>query len=211
MGLIYKIINNKNQKIYIGKTSISLQVRWKQHIYNSFNHKKPKDEYDYALHRAIRKYGEDNFKIELVEICEDEILNEREKYWISFFDSYNNGYNETLGGDGNCRYDYDEIVDFYLKNNNSLSKTVEHFHIYDQIVYSALRSKNINYKELKKDSFNKRKYNKKIKCVEENIVFDKITDIDVWLNKKSAHGNVRRCLNGTTEKAYGYHWEEIDE
>jgi len=51
-----------------------------------------------VIKRAIHKYGKENFIIEEIEKCNQELLNEREKYWISFYNSYENGYNSTLGG-----------------------------------------------------------------------------------------------------------------
>jgi len=78
------------------------------------------------------------------------------------------------------------------------------------VVYTALQNAGIDYKNCKKLN-KKEKYNKPILLVEKNIVFKKITDIDKYLNKSNAHGNIRRCLNGITEKAYGYHWKEIDD
>lgn len=47
----------------------------------------------------MRKYGIDNFKFSVLEECDKEDLNEKEKYWIEKYDSYNNGYNNTCGGD----------------------------------------------------------------------------------------------------------------
>jgi group I intron endonuclease len=51
------------------------------------------------LYAAIRKYGENNFLFEVVENCEDDIVNEREIYWIQHFNSFKDGYNMTSGGD----------------------------------------------------------------------------------------------------------------
>ena len=51
-----------------------------------------------VLYRAMRKHGKDIFHIEQIEECDNEKLNEREKYWISYYDSYKNGYNSTPGG-----------------------------------------------------------------------------------------------------------------
>lgn len=92
---IYKITNKINQKSYIGQ-SIHIEERWKQHIYssNNINH----SSYNDYIHKAIRKYGIDNFTWEILEICPREELNEKEIYWIAFYDSYNNGYNMTPGG-----------------------------------------------------------------------------------------------------------------
>ena len=55
----------------------------------------------------LKKYGIKHFSIEQIEECPDEILSNREIYWIKFYDTYNNGYNATLGGEGCPKYDYE--------------------------------------------------------------------------------------------------------
>jgi hypothetical protein len=47
----------------------------------------------------MRKYGINNFSFEILELCPRIKLNERERYWVKFYDSYYNGYNQTEGGD----------------------------------------------------------------------------------------------------------------
>ena len=207
MGKIYKISNDINDNLYIGQTVYSLQRRFTGHIYASItpHHKDGND----PIHRAIRKYGAEHFQIELIEECPNSKLNERERYWIAQYDSYYHGYNADLGGEGHLKYDYDSIIEYYLSHGNSLTDTCSYFGIYDQVVYTALQSNNIDYKNLKNTN-PKKKYTKPILLVEENLIFKNITDIDYYLNKH-AHGNIRRCLNGMTEKAYGYHWKEIEE
>lgn len=99
--VIYKITNNKNGKIYIGKTIRNIRDRFQRHIQDAMSNR-----LDTHLARAIRKYGSDSFEISLVEKVQDEnILDERERYWIEQFDSFNNGYNETRGGDGGNTYE----------------------------------------------------------------------------------------------------------
>lgn len=208
MGKIYKIINKSNGNIYIGQTRQPIYRRWSDHCYSAetVGHK----DYTCPLHNAIRKYGRDNFIIEEVEDCPNELLNEREIYWIQYYDSYNNGYNAAYGGEGHQKYNYAEIAKYFIEHGNSLVDTCIYFHIYDQVVYTALQNEGIDYKSCERTN-TKRKYNKPILLVEENIVFKKITDIDKYLDKPHAHGNIRRCLNGITEKAYGYHWKEIED
>lgn len=93
-GRIYIIRNKVNKKVYVGQTKVSLRLRFQNHLSAARRGK------DYVIGKAIRKYGEDNFYIELLEECSKEELNNREKYWISFFNSTNNkfGYNISIGG-----------------------------------------------------------------------------------------------------------------
>ena len=208
MAIIYKIENKINHNIYIGQTVQTFSQRWGGHVHAAYT--KSHKDYTCPLHNAIRKYGEDAFEKSIIEICNIEELNEREKYWIQYYDSYNNGYNAALGGDGHQKYDYAAIVKYFEENENSIIKTCKHFHIYDQVVYTALNNMNIDYKNCIKSN-KKEKHNKLILLVEKNLIFKKITDIDKYLNKPTSHGNIRRCLNGITEKAYGYHWKEIED
>lgn len=99
MGFIYKVTNLFNQKVYIGQTSRTVEDRWKEHLYDSNN--PSRDNYCNYFHNAIRKYGASSFIVETIEECENEILNDREIYWIDFYGSQDNyiGYNSTSGGD----------------------------------------------------------------------------------------------------------------
>lgn len=108
-GYIYIIKNTlNNNKVYIGQTSRTILERWGEH-------KRHLNDGMY-IHNAMKKYGIDNFYIEILETIYAESkdllinkLNEKEKYWISLFKSsmYDYGYNLTLGGenvsDKNCK------------------------------------------------------------------------------------------------------------
>ena len=74
---IYKITNLINNKIYIGQ-SVHIERRWKEHCFKSSNSQ---------ISNAIQKYGKDNFKFEIIELCEKEFLDIREQYWISYYNS----------------------------------------------------------------------------------------------------------------------------
>ena len=97
---IYKITNKINNKAYIGQ-SIDIENRWRQHKLCSFI--ETKTEYNSPIHQAIRKYGLENFSFEVLEECEPEQLNEREIYWIDYYQTFpvssGKGYNQTIGGD----------------------------------------------------------------------------------------------------------------
>jgi len=93
-GRIYSITCKVNGKRYIGQTIKNVAERWKNHLQES-NAKEHR-----PLYRAIKKYGQGMF---VVRIIEDDIpinkLSEREVYWIEQFDTYNNGFNLTTGGE----------------------------------------------------------------------------------------------------------------
>lgn len=97
MGYIYKITNNITNKCYIGETKQNnIEVRWNQHkntIKNGIGCP--------ALKYAVKKYGIENFKFEILLICFDE---DRYKYEIEYIKKYNsqvpNGYNILGGGPG---------------------------------------------------------------------------------------------------------------
>jgi group I intron endonuclease len=94
VGIIYKITNLNNQKSYIGQTRYTLDHRWYGHISDA-------KRLDYAFSRAIRKYGPESFTREIIEECDN--LNEREIFWIDYYQTTNSniGYNSTEGGDLN--------------------------------------------------------------------------------------------------------------
>jgi len=92
---IYSITNIINGKIYIGQ-SIEIEKRWRRHK-NELKNNKHDNIY---LQRSVNKYGFDNFQFEIIEECKKELLNEREIYWISNYNSnsFIKGYNSESGG-----------------------------------------------------------------------------------------------------------------
>lgn len=96
---IYKITNLINQKCYIGQ-STHVSQRLQRHKSLAFY--ESGDKYYNHLYCSIRKYGLENFSFEVIEECTKDKLNEREIYWIKFYDATNpeKGYNTSFGGQG---------------------------------------------------------------------------------------------------------------
>lgn len=113
-GFIYKITNKVNGKSYIGQTRYTVEFRWRQH-----QHKKD----NVYFHNAIHKYGVENFLVETLEECDYKDLNSREIFYIAKYNTFKDGYNLTIGGDGNRRLllddKYDEIKSLYLSGFSS--------------------------------------------------------------------------------------------
>lgn len=115
-GIIYKVINNVNGKVYIGQTALNkgFNDRYQckgigaERIYS--RHKNLKDNgFDYNPHllNAFEKYGVENFTtIEVFDIAFSKTeLDIKERMYIQLYDSFKNGYNRCLGGNSNRGYE----------------------------------------------------------------------------------------------------------
>ena len=107
MGYIYKIINDINDKIYIGQTINNINHRLQTHINTALRAPRCK------FHYAIKDIGPEHFTILLIEECQDNLLDDREKYWIKYYNTVENGYNTTLGGSSGFHYDRNIILKYW--------------------------------------------------------------------------------------------------
>lgn len=110
-GYIYKITNDINGKMYIGLCTSTIQERFQRHCQD----RKKDSHKERPLYRAMNKYGTEHFHIEVIEECPMDNLGEREQYWISYYNTYAEGYNATLGGEGKPLYDHQKIYEKLLK------------------------------------------------------------------------------------------------
>lgn len=137
MAYIYQIVNDINQKVYVGKTEFSIEKRFKEHCQDAFkdrNEKRP-------LYSAMRKYGIEHFHIELIE--ETDNPEEREIYWIENKRSFKNGYNATMGGDGKKYIDYNLVISTY-KEVQTIKDTAKILNISADSVSNILHQNNVN-------------------------------------------------------------------
>lgn len=97
MYQVYVVVNKSNGKMYVGFTERELKIRWQKHLV------KANEGSQCTLHKAIRKYGRDNFDIRMIdEYSTREAMLAGEIEYIAYFDTYKSeyGYNDTPGGDG---------------------------------------------------------------------------------------------------------------
>lgn len=112
---IYKIENLINGKVYIGQ-SVDIKERWNEHkLINSRTSKEALKKQKYPLYLAFQKYGLENFSFEILEECSLEELDMKEQFYIKKYNSYidfpnSNGYNLTLGGNGNQKITEEKIL-----------------------------------------------------------------------------------------------------
>ena len=113
---IYKHTNKINGKSYIGQTSQNVKARWS----NGSGYKSCP-----IFYQAILKYGWDNFTHDILEEGLDEsVVDEREIYWISYYDSVRNGYNFSTGGCGNHNFSEEHKKNIQSAVSEKLGKSV---------------------------------------------------------------------------------------
>lgn len=139
MASIYVITNTINNKQYVGKTNFNVEKRFKEHLQDSFKNCSE----NRPLYKAIRKYGKENFSVEVLEECSIEESYEREIFWIKEKNTYLNGYNATIGGDGKTLYDYSQIAEKYMELKN-LQDIAKYFNCSVDTVANACKEQKIS-------------------------------------------------------------------
>ena len=171
------------------------------------NHK----ESNKALYCAMRKYGLENFTFELIEEINDySISGEREKFFIQLYNSYHNGYNETLGGDGASYLNLPEqdICKFYLKPH-TLIETSQYFNHDIETIKQILYKYNIQIvsgQEINKQKFSLpvAKLNKKTGEIIE--IYSSISEAE---RNNNCHTHIKDVCHGKRKSAGGYRWKFI--
>ena len=227
MGYIYKIVNDINEKIYIGQTTRTIQERWKEHIKESLGTRA-----NHPIYRAMRKYGNEHFQIHLIEEVDNNQLDEREEYWIKYYDTYCNGYNATLGGGGK-RTDYTQIFQLWNEGKliNEIAKLTNHKR--DLVSQVLKREYNITQEEIYTRAYGCS--NNKIKnpnnkgdrgyCHPRQVyqidkdtnqiiaMFNTIVDAASSLQRENMHSTtvcISNVCRGIKKTAYGYKWAYVD-
>lgn len=177
---IYKITNKINQKIYIGQTIHPIEERLKRHFQDALSGR-----VETHLAKAIRKYGVDNFYIELIDKAEtQEELTKKEYYWIEQYNAINKGYNET-----NAQYK--------CGGNTYLGRSKEDMTLTkEKLSFSKQGGKNPNAKAVKC-------YNIK---TNEEFFFNSLAEMQKFFNEKNHDFITRRC-SGKTKCLYKQLWK----
>ena len=200
---IYCITNNINNKVYIGQ-AIKLRKRLLVHV----NYKEDST----PLYKAFSKYGIENFEFTILEEFEGKDYNEIKKkldeleiYYINKYDSYNKGYNQTLGGDGG--------ILGYKMTDEQKRKISENANPYKNpcIAYNII-TKNIltfnsqtecsNFFNIESSSINRRCYNEIYSPIQGYLIMNCIEELEgkliIPLKKEYSEENFKDILNSNT-------------
>lgn len=212
LNTIYKITNTVNGKVYIGKTSNTIEKRFKEHIKDSKRvrcNKRP-------LYDAINKYGIENFIIETVEsnICDSDI-NDKEIYYIQKYNSYigfknSNGYNATLGGDSK-KYKNLNISSIINDYNNGMSlKELGKLYNSDRThIANLLRANNVH---LRSSADARSRSVKQIDADTNNVIATFISSKHASISlvgDMSARHKIDNTARKNQHSALGYVWEFV--
>ena len=205
MAFIYKIINDINQKVYIGKTERNIEERFKEHC-RAYRQERCEKR---PLYAAMKKYGIEHFHVELVE--ETDSPEEREQYWIKFYNCYGStGYNATMGGDSKRYINYDEIVKVYQEVQN-IKKTAEitgHCPKWTRQILKNEGVQTLSFQEIAR----KQQGKPVIQTDKQNnfiAEFSSAGEAGRSIGKPGTH--IRDCCNHKRQTAYGYKWYFAEE
>ena len=203
MGLIYKIINNKTNKIYVGQTKRSLRERKNQH----FSELRNQNHYNTQLQEDYNKYGESSFSFEILENnIDEEYLIEKETYWIQLLGGmysdrlYNQTDNTTISDYNRSqliKYNKERVLgqdtlQKFSDNNKGSKNPYFNKMKYTQDFINQLRiehEEGATYVDLEK------KYNINARLLRRLILFGKTTNKKVAEYKKE-----KRALNRREKK-----------
>ena len=164
----------------------------------------------------MRKYGIENFTIEVIEeVADEQSLNEREIYWIEYYNSYGHGYNATKGGDGSYRIDYEKVIQLYERLQNA-TEVARQMNICEDSVRKALHRSGISIlspgeiaasRGIKIDQLDK-------KTLQVIKTFNSAREAAIELKGKGGGtiSHITDTCKGIRKSAYGYKWRfHIDE
>lgn len=226
---IYKITNLVNGKTYIGQ-SIDIQRRFWEH--RCISH-----ESNVHLKNALRKYGKENFKYEVLEECSEEQLDEKERYYISILKPE---YNVTNGGQDTLRR-YPEVIKQKISvkskeqwakmSNEEKAKRIKNNlkgprkgHTVSEKTRTKLREINtgktqsLETIEKRKETIRNKKrsgyvqtnagHRKKIICLETGEIFESVKQASAQLN--TSRSNISKVLKGKQKTVKGYRFEYLE-
>ena len=206
MAYIYKITNDINGKVYIGKTAQSVHKRFTQHCSDRMKRNMEKR----PLYDAMNKYGVEHFSVETIEECNISDASDREKYWINYYNSYHNGHNATTGGDGKSWCDYNAVFNLY-KQGLSFREIAKCLGYDSSSCRNIVKSMGVSQDEItdrSKQWFVNPIVQYDLNSGEILNIYKSSREAARSIGKKRCTGISNALIRGTG-KAYGYGWKRI--
>lgn len=200
-GKLYLITNKVNGKQYVGKTYRTLEARFAQHVSEAKRETRP-------ICAAIAKYGSRSFLIELLSEHEEDELEAAEEAAISLYDTYNRGYNATLGGDGKRTVSISN--DIILEAYNRLGSVKACARELSGIGETSIRNR---LKDMGVDTSVSKRYYKPIKVIELDMSFPTVKDCANYLetlipySSKTIAVGIGRALKSDMPMYKGYSFQ----
>lgn len=205
MAYIYKITNDINQKVYIGKTEQTVAIRFAEHCRES---KKERSK-NRPLYRAMNKYGLEYFSVETIE--ETDNPEEREQFWIQYYNSYGkNGYNATAGGDGKRYLDYEQIVNLYQEYHN-VSKVAKELKCDVGWTSKIIQSQGV--KIIPSEKISQETRSKRVAKIDPttNEVIELYPSVNAAMRDNGNPSHIFEVCEGKRKTCCGYKWVYVNE
>ena len=192
----------------------TIERRWSQHKNNAISRK---DLIHLPLYSAMNKYGIEHFTIEPIEeVIDEKQLSEREQYWIKQYNTYNYGYNASIGGDGLQLYDYDYIWELW-EQGNTIKQISALIPCNDYVVRTVLDIHNISTEERKERSAYRQDeghepYRRKVNQIDisTNKIIHTYNSVREAADAMSCDNSYLCKICKDKKIAYGYQWEYQD-
>lgn len=208
--IIYKLQNKQSGKIYIGQTTRSLEKRLKEH----FRHKKS------PISKALRSKGIEGFRATIIDHAHSrEELNEKEKFWISYYDCLvPNGYNICTGGEGAIGWhptdeQRSKMRESHIglavgEKNPMYGKTGELNNFYGKKHTDETRKRMSEHAKSRNLTYGKNPRARKVECINTGEVFDSVKEAAEKYGL--ARTSVNNCCRGYRNSCFGYEWRYLD-
>lgn len=237
-GYIYKIYNTENNKIYIGQTRRTINIRWKQHLSEA---KKDKNK-NTLLYNAMNKYGFAKFNIQLIKEysfnTKNELIQMLDKEEIRYISEYNsmkpNGYNMQRGGKSpteslKCPVDKYSLKGEFLKSYESYSEACSdsaeelNYHHISECCNGKLYSSGGYVWRHKGDPFDKYNnvdkrctpvdvYSKNGEFIKHFVsMADAVYELLGSTDHKKYSSHITSCCKGNRKTAYGFVWRYVND
>ena len=183
-----------------------------------------------SIDNLIQTVGREHFNVEEIEKVPRELLNEREQYWINYYDSFYNGYNRTLGGEGDLIHPSEEInkaLDMYY-NGASMTEIQEKYGLHHSTLHKYrkmlnLPKRKVTEHELQSSILNVKKATEANQIPIENITLQRIYSskkealcdmIEQGYSKAKDWHNIRasldKALSGEQDTFLNFKWRYIE-